>query len=315
MTTGTGRPVAAPEPPRIDAFTRTDRGVYRDAFVEVHACPAPAPVARRSRHMVRTPHFDVVHDGPRVLLTHRVPAERIDDDLSGLLADELFSPGWLRGPEMFERLFTGIVLTSGPDPLASWTLFYRNTLRRVETVLARGGGVGGGVGGAHGTIDDYAPVYAFAEQLLEPGSVLELGCCFGFLSLRLAAAGHHVTASDLNPGTIALLDAVAPLLGVSLRTVVADAGRVPAPERSADTVLLIHLLEHLDSDHGDRVLAEAIRLARRRVVVAVPLEDEADETWGHVRTLSLADLDAWGSRTGLAHTVHEHHGGWLVLDR
>lgn len=314
----TSRPVAAPEPVRIDAFSRTDRGVYRDAYVEVRACLGP--LARRSLHMVRTPHFDVVHDGPRVLLTHRVPAERIDDDLSGLLADELFSPGWLRGPEMFERLFTGIVLTSSPDPLTAWTSFYVNTLARVEAVLAAGpsgraGDGGAEVGGAHGTIDDYAPVYAFAEGLLEPGSVLELGCCFGFLSLRLAAAGHRVTASDLNRGTVALLESVAPALGVSLRTVVADAGRVPVPDRSADTVLLIHLLEHLDADHGDRVLTEAIRLARRRVVVAVPLEDEADETWGHVRTLSLADLDAWGRRSGLAHTVHEHHGGWLVLDR
>lgn len=314
MTTGTGRPpVAAPEPVRIDAFTRTDRGVYRDAYVEVRADLGPR--AGTSLRMVRTLHFDVVHEGPRVLMTHRIPAERIDDDLSGLLADELFSPGWLRGPEMFERLFTGIVLTSGPDPLASWTLFYRNTLRRVETVLARSASPGSAHGGTHGTIDDYAPVYDFAERLIEPGSVLELGCCFGFLSLRLAAAGHAVTASDLNRGTIALLDAVSPLLGVSLRTVAADASRVPAPDRSADTVLLIHLLEHLDSDHGNRVLTEALRLARRRVVVGVPLEDEADETWGHVRTLSLADLDGWGRRSGLAHRVHEHHGGWLVLDR
>ena len=49
-----------------------------------------------------------------------------------------------------------------------------------------------------------------------PGTVLELGCCFGFLSLRLAAAGRTVTASDLSPGTVRLLAAVAPELGVRL---------------------------------------------------------------------------------------------------
>ena len=79
-------------------------------------------------------------------------------------------------------------------------------------------------------------------------------------------------------------------------------------------MLAIHLLEHLDPAHGGQVLSEALRLAARRVVVAVPLEEEADETYGHVRTVSLDDLRRWGRTTGLAFDVHEHHGGWLVLD-
>ncbi|MCW2759670.1 MAG: Methyltransferase type 11, partial [Nocardioidaceae bacterium] len=227
----------------------------------------------------------------------------------GLLADELFAPGWLRGPELFERLFTGIVLTSGADPQASWRLFYENTLRRVDACLDAPPGYGG-----HGTIAGYAPIYARTESSLLPGSVLELGSCFGFLSLRLAAAGREVTATDINPGTIDVLRAVAPSLGVHLETRVADACRVPAPDGAADNVLLIHLLEHLEPDDGARALAEALRLARRRVVVATPLEDVADETWGHVRTVSLADLDAWGAATGLRYEVREHHGGWLLLD-
>jgi len=144
--------------------------------------------------------------------------------------------------------------------------------------------------------------------------VLELGACFGFLSLRLAVAGRRVTATDLNAGSVALLRAVAPVLGVGLDTRTGDAARFAATGGAADNVLLIHLLEHLDAERGRRALAEAVRLARRRVVVAVPLEDEADETWGHVRTVSLDDLRAWGTTSGLAFEVHEHHGGWLVLD-
>lgn len=94
-----------------------------------------------------------------------------------------------------------------------------------------------------------------------------------------------------------------------------DAARTQWPDGAADNVLAVHLLEHLEPDHGDRVLEEAMRLARRRLVVAVPLEDEADAIWGHVRTVSLAGLDAWGARTGLPYEVHEAHGGWLVVDR
>lgn len=297
----------APEVHRIDALTPTRDGAYRDPFVEVRAQPGPR--SRCAPGTVRTEHFDVRHDGASVHLGHRVPPGRVDDDLCGLLADELFTPGWLRGSELFERLLTGIVLTSGPDPVTSWTSFYANTLARLAESLEVRRGTRG-----HGTIADYAPVYAFVESVLDTGSVLELGSCFGFLALRLASSGRVVTASDVSSGTISLLETVAPRLGIGLDVLVANASRFPAPDRCADNVLLIHLLEHLDAEQGERALAEAVRLARRRVVVAVPLEDEADETWGHVRTVSLADLDAWGARSGLPYEVHEHHGGWLLVD-
>jgi len=293
----------------IDAFVDLPDGVYRDGTVEVRGLTGIRP--RRSLHMVRTPHFDVTHVGDVLHVDHCVPAAEIDDDLSGLLADELFGPGWLRGPELFERIFTGVVRTAAAGVRESWALFYRNTLARIAEATA-GPRTNSS---AHGTIAEYAPVYARAEQCLVPGTVLELGCCFGFLSLRLAAAGRTVTASDLSPGTVRLLAAVAPELGVRLTTRVADAARYPGPDGCADNVLVIHLLEHLDAEHGDRVVTEAVRLARRRVVIAVPLEDEADETWGHVRTVSIADLDQWGRRTGLPYVVGEHHGGWLVIDR
>ena len=108
----------------------------------------------------------------------------------------------------------------------------------------------------------------------------------------------------------------APRLGVPAEPpTTADAARFPADDGCADTVLAIHLLEHLEPAHGTQVVAEALRLAARRVVVAVPLEDEADETYGHVRTVTLDDLDRWGRGTGCAYDVHEFHGGWLVVDK
>jgi SAM-dependent methyltransferase len=293
----------------IDPFAVNVDGVYRDDVVEVRALRGVRP--RRLLHMVRTPHFDITHVGDRLHVDHVVPPDAIDDDLSGLLADELFAPGWLRGSRLFERIFTGVVLSSAPDSGTAWRTFYANTLARVDETVR---GVPA-AGGNHGTIADYAPVYAHVETHLAPGSVLELGCCFGFLSLRLAAQGRTVCASDLSAGSVRLLESVAPSLGISLSTQVADAARYPGEDGFADNVLVVHLLEHLEPEHGDRVVAEAVRLARRRVVIAVPLEEEADETWGHVRTVSLDDLRAWGVGTGLPFEVHEHHGGWLVIDK
>jgi SAM-dependent methyltransferase len=229
------------------------------------------------------------------------PLDELDNDLAGRIARR--HPGI--GPAEFERRFVRTVESATTDRLDSWTAFYRNTLARL----------GDGSGEPGGTIAEFTPVYERAISLVRGPEVLELGCCFGFLSLRLAAAGHRVTALDLCPGTAALLRAVAPRLRVQLNAVAGDATAVPLADGCADTVFAVHLLEHLPPDAGLRVLAEALRLARRRVVVAVPFEDRPNPTWGHVRTFDLDSLAALGTSTGTRYEVHEHHGGWLVLDR
>ena len=159
-----------------------------------------------------------------------------------------------------------------------------------------------------------APVHDRAAALALGPHVVELGCCFGFLSLRLAAEGHRVTAVDLVAGTARLLGEVSTALGTPVATLAGDARRRPAGDRCADTVFAVHLLEHLPRGLDAAVLAEMLRVARRRAVVAVPFEDEPTPSWGHVRTFDLDDLHALGAATGLPYTVEEHHGGWLVID-
>jgi SAM-dependent methyltransferase len=252
---------------------------------------------------VRTRHFTVAERGGRLHVAHRLPPGRIDDDLTGLLAAELCAPGLVTGAATVERIFTGVVLSSAPDPLSAWELFYRNTLRRLAAPPATG------------AIAGYAPVHARALALIPAGTTLDLGCCFGFLPLRLAARGDtRVIAGDVVPGTVRLLAAVASRLGTPLQTLAADAARMPLPDAAVDTVTAVHLLEHLPAEHGEAVLAEALRLARRRVIVAVPYEDEPDAAFGHVRTFDTAGLRRLGRSTGVRWRVDEHHGGWLVLD-
>ncbi len=241
--------------------------------------------------MTRTARLTVGADGR---LRHRIPPDELSNDLAGWIADDLVAPGLIPAGA-FERTFVSVVGSA-------WLPFYRNTLRE----LAAGGAPGG-------TNAGMAPVHERAAALAV-GSVVELGCCFGFLSLRLAHDGHPVTAVDLSPGTVALLASVAPALGASLHAVVGDAMAVPLADRSADTVFAVHLLEHLPPPLAARVVGEMLRVARRRVVVAVPFEDEPNPTWGHIRTFDLPALDALGAATGHPYAVEEHHGGWLVLD-
>jgi predicted SAM-dependent methyltransferase len=115
-----------------------------------------------------------------------------------------------------------------------------------------------------------------------------------------------------------LLDRTSPRLRRPLRTVVCDAASVSLPDGAADTVTVLHLLEHLDVDASAAALREAMRLARRRVVVAVPFEDVPRACYGHVQRFDVGALqriaEAWRG-PDLEAAVHEFHGGWLVLDR
>ena len=104
-------------------------------------------------------------------------------------------------------------------------------------------------------------------------------------------------------------------LRADVRTHVADARAVALPDGCADTVFAVHLIEHLPEREGAEVVAEMLRLARRRAVVAVPFEDAPNPAWGHVRTFDTEVLHRIGERTGLPFEVSEHHGGWLVIDR
>lgn len=287
----------------IDPYRPSPGGVYRTDGVTVRQRPS---TQRRRLDIARTPRFDVGHVGAGLLLEHDIELGEVSDDLAGLLSEELFDAGWVRGAELFEELLVGLVLSTAETPQQAWLAFYRNTLRRLDEEIAAPSG--------KGSIAAYAPVHAHVGEVVRGTSVLELGSCFGFQALRLARAGLSVTASDLSAGSVALLRDMAGLLGLPVETLVADAARVALPDRSCDTVLAIHLLEHVPDSTAATIIQEACRVARQRVVVAVPFEDEPAQQFGHLRSLGLDDLRDWVGETDWEWTAYEHHGGWLVLD-
>ena len=305
-------------PQTIDPLAPGRHGRYDDHLVSVLRAETPGgraePLGGRAATaglVVRTEHFSLTERGHRIEVTHWLSADQLDNDLAGLLAQELFAPGWLSGVEIFERVFTGVVRSCVDDPLLAWCTFYGNTLARVRQCWQSPDPA---AGREHSTIGELAPVYAHALQLIPAGQVLDLGSCFGFLPLLLAERPDNtVTASDLSGGSMGLLSAVAAARGQQVNTLVCDAARIPVPDGWADTVSVIHLLEHVSLDHGRAVIGEALRVARRQVVVAVPVEDEPTAVYGHLRTFDLRQLGELGDLAGQHGRVHEHHGGWLVL--
>ncbi|MGV8871053.1 MAG: mycofactocin oligosaccharide methyltransferase MftM [Rhodococcus sp. (in: high G+C Gram-positive bacteria)] len=239
--------------------------------------------------------FDAARTGSTVQVGHGLISAEIGERLVPIITAQARHVGLSQ--REFELVLVGIVRTTVSDPIDAWATYYRNS---VEELLS---------GAA-----EFAPVHERAESLIV-GSVLDLGSCFGFFPLRLAMKGHSVTATDLSAGTMRLLATVAPHLGITLDTRVCDAADVPVADDSVDTVTALHLLEHVDADTGSRIVAEALRIARSRVVIAVPYETETTACHGHVRTFDTAALDELGRSTGSQFQTSEHHGGWLVIDK
>jgi SAM-dependent methyltransferase len=253
--------------------------------------------------VVETPHFRVAAG----LVRPRFPHARVDNSLGDHIAAELVPLGLVPDVQAFERIFVSTVVGSAATPAAAWTAFYRNTLRRLNRAEPHG----------VDTVSTFARIYAHLIPLIRGASVLDVGCCFGFLPMLLSERepGTAVVGCDLVPATVALAHSVARARRNRAVFIAGDAHRLPAGGAAVDTVTAVHLLEHLPRDSTATVLAELCRVARNRVVVAVPLEDVPDPTYGHARVFDLPALADLGEATGWPWSVEEYEGGWLVLDR
>lgn len=97
------------------------------------------------------------------------------------------------------------------------------------------------------------------------GSVLEVGCAFGFLVRRLRADGYRVTGCDLSGYCLA--QAVPEAAG---RLQAASVLALPYRDRSFDLVLCFEVLEHLPEELIPAAIAELKRVSRGLLLVSVP---------------------------------------------
>ena len=233
----------------------------------------------------------------------------LDADLGDALAAGLLGPP-PRDLAGFERAFVEHVERSAAGPVQAWDRFYDATLSRV-------------IRGwpdpppGPGTVATFTRIWARAAALSSGPSVLDVGTCFGFLPLAWAAqpGAPRLLAVDLGHESAALAARQARRLGRPVGVARADGAQLPLADRAVSTVLLLHVLEHVPEPLGVALLAEALRVAARRVVVAVPVEPEPDPVFGHVRVFDLSDLAELGRRTGWCVSLQDADGAWLVLDR
>ena len=270
-----------------------------------------------------------------IVLVHDFAPAEIDNNIAAHVADELLplltaaprpaANGAATEQELFERFVGEIVRSVDGDEHRAWHLFYNNTLAAFRGTGRRGGST------RSDFIADFTVIYRKVACLtaeVAPASFLDVGTCFGFLPLLLATSGsggrqpRRIVACDLNAALVSLaagyaeeqrLDNVhflqADLLAAGIASQLAPA------TPPFDVVTAIHLLEHLTPEETGPAMDALWSLTRRRLIVAVPVENVADARFGHLQVFARDSLAALGQGIGGRCRSFEDHGAWLVIDR
>ncbi len=120
---------------------------------------------------------------------------------------------------------------------------------------------------------------------LAPGSVLDLGCGTGRLLKLLEQSGRDVAGVDLSDTALGWCKR----RGLRVEKVDLEKGLLPFEDGAFDNVVAVHAAEHVQNMAG--MLSEAMRVARKRVALLVPLGERLDPTHRH-KFSKLEDLKA-----------------------
>ncbi|MBX5448971.1 class I SAM-dependent methyltransferase [Thermogemmatispora sp.] len=273
---------------------------------------------------------------PRRLLVHFFAPRELDADLGACFLNELRPAGWLAGPDDLGRLFAGVIGSSDPhDPARAWRRYGENTLQRYRSLLQADHAAHSQTSPCPDSpITIFASLYRRVRLLLqqEPagatGRLLDAGCSFGFLPLLLAEACpglKEIVGLDLRPDAFLIAQQLAAERGWrQIRFVQADLCRAEQiiALGQFDTVVALHVLEHFDPEEGEQVLSHLLMVARRRLIIAVPYEEQPEPVYGHRQTFSPTALDElgrrclkrWGQYQG-RYWCEECAGGLLVIER
>lgn len=292
------------------------RWIHRDGDLVVASEAANpgirATFAGQATRVRESRHFLVLSLDDAIVVLHRLKPEEIDNDLAELVAGELVRSGHVPVSRAFERCFAGVVLSSAPSSRDAWRAFYDNTLSKMRQVAS-----GSYPGRDTDPVAVFGRIYHHAQSLVTGSSLLDVGTCFGFFPLFLQESDPQIdiVALDVSTPILELARDNASRRGTRTATFVrGDACNLPFAGDSFDTVTALHVLEHLTPSSANRALQEMCRVVRRRVIAAVPLEEEPDPAYEHVQRFDREGLIELGEKTGWRCDFEDYLGGWIVLE-
>jgi SAM-dependent methyltransferase len=125
------------------------------------------------------------------------------------------------------------------------------------------------------------------------GGVLDVGAGTGRVALRLAEAGHAVTALDLDPELLEALRERARAAGVEVATITADAGDFSLPERVGLVAVPMQTIQLLPERSGFFAAAKRAIVPGGRVAVAIATDLEPYDGAPPLPAPDLGQADGW----------------------
>ncbi|MBE3566980.1 MAG: class I SAM-dependent methyltransferase [Thermogemmatispora sp.] len=266
------------------------------------------------------------------LLAHWLSERESDNRLVDYLQQELVSIGWLQDEADFSAALNALVVSFEPArPLRAWRLFALNTFTRLSERIAQvPASIATGTENTEDseTIASFAAIYRRLFSLLQGNSLLDVGCACAYWPLLVAKGGHclpgPIVAVDRRVEALRLSALLAETLGLAaqLRFEQQDLCQ-PAFLRLGqfDTVTAIHLLEHLEESQLPLALDQLLQVTRRRLLIVVPYEEQAQICYGHRQVFSTAKLQFWGQwcleqlEGRATYWCEDLLGGLLVVER
>ena len=256
-------------------------------------------LSARGYRVSETRHFVVCQNqsSHQTLLMHTLGQAEIDADLICFIEDELPSFGIIPTAQDFGVTLFAVMASTFPAPRDQdliWRHFCSNTLIKLRDQIAL----------PLSALPEVSYITPFATidrrifDLYTGQSFLDVGCSFGFLPVLMAerVPDIRILGCDNNPDAIGFSTDLAEVSGVGhvtftlqdvLNATILDLG-------TFDTVVAVHLLEHLPERDVSLALTHLLQLTAKRLIIAVPYEQQAIAIYGHEHVFNKEKLQQWG---------------------
>jgi SAM-dependent methyltransferase len=166
------------------------------------------------------------------------------------------------------------------------------------------------------TVDEH--VRRLQRLLPQPSAhVLDAACGPGLYSVRLAAAGHRVTALDVGPAVVEHARGLARRSHVSDRVTarLADLRTFTSPERYDAAILIYHVLEGFPRRQQPSVLRRLCEVLGHKAPLIVEMRLRPDQPDGRISSWDVVGGSLLSDRRHLllVETVHDHARNTYVL--